>query len=176
MGNHIRSISAVCLLGLFAIQGCSKRPVGYHIYMVNRAHADLDGVAVFFNGKPAAEKGYLPKGGLASYGFVFLPIPEQAEVRWIDERKNPSPPPPIAPTDYSPEAVARLRAWMDKGEHHSPKVKLTGIVPKEPAHMNIYFIIEDDNSVTVKCVRYDDLDANMEATKGISELRQTNKK
>jgi hypothetical protein len=139
--------------------------------MVNRTHRDLYGVAVYFNGRKAAEKGYTVKGGLASVGFVFLPIPEEAEVRWIDEAKNSSPKPQIAKNDYSPEAVARLRQWVEHGEHHSPKVKLTGIVPEDPAHMNIYFIIEEDGSVTVKCVRFDDREANMDARKGLEKLR-----
>jgi hypothetical protein len=110
--------------------------------MVNRTPRDLDGVDVYFGDKMAAEKGPLVKGGLASYGYVTLPIPEEAQVRWIDQ-----------------------------GVRHEPKVKLTGLVPSHPFDVNIYFIIEDDGSVTVKTVSCDDRKGNLEARKGIEKLR-----
>ena len=165
-------LSSAAVLAVLAIPGCGKQRPGYHIVMINRTHRDLYGMAVYFDGKMAAEKGYTAKGGLASYGFVFLPIPDDAEVRWIDEAKNPSSKPQIAKNDYTPEAVDRLKRWIDQGEHHSLRVKLTGTVPEDPAHMNIYFIIEEDGTVTVKCVRSDDRAANMEARKGIEKLRE----
>ncbi len=131
-------LSSAAVLAVLAIPGCGKQRPGYHIVMINRTHRDLYGVAVYFDGKMAAEKGYTAKGGLASYGFVFLPIPDDAEVRWIDEAKNPSSKPQIAKNDYTPEAVDRLKRWIDQGEHHSPRVKLTGIVPEDPAYEYLF--------------------------------------
>ena len=168
MKAAVRCLSAAALFAVLLTAGCGKGRPGYHIAMVNRTPRDLWGVDVYFDGRMAAEKGYLPAGGLASYGFVFQPVPQEAEVHWIDESKNPSAKPQIA---KNPEAVARLRQWVEKGQHNSPKVKLTGIVPNDPAHMNIYFIIEQNGSVTVKCVPSDDLEANINATKGIEKLR-----
>jgi hypothetical protein len=110
--------------------------------MVNRTPRDFDGVRVYFGGEMAAQAGSLVKGGKATYGYVTLPIPEEAEVRWTDQ-----------------------------GVKHAPKVKLAGLVPSHPFDVNIYFIIEDDGSVTVKTVACNDLDANVEATKGIEKLR-----
>jgi hypothetical protein len=110
--------------------------------MVNRTPRDLKGVRVYFGGEMAAHAGSLVKGGLASYGYVTLPIPEEAEVRWIDQ-----------------------------GVKHAPKIKLAGLVPSNPFDVNIYFIIEDDGSVTVKTVSCDDREGNFDATKGIEKLQ-----
>jgi hypothetical protein len=79
----------------------------------------------------AAMKGHLGRGGLASYGYITLPIPAEAEVR-----------------------------WEDQGVRHAPKVKLEGIVPDNPVDWNIYFIIEKDGSVTVGTAPSSDRAAN----------------
>jgi hypothetical protein len=175
MNSVVDWLRVGALFSVAATLGCAKQRPGYDIYMVNRTHHDLYGIGVYFEGKMAADAGRLVKGGKATFGFVFLPIPEEAEVRWIDESTNRSPEPHIAASDYSAEAVARLRQWVEQGEHHSPKVKLTGIVPPNPAHMNIYFIIEEDASVTVKCLHSADLKGNIELTKGIEKLRDKGK-
>jgi hypothetical protein len=60
---------------------------------------------------------------------------------------------------------------MEGAVWHSEKVGLRGVVPDNPNDMNIYFIVEEDRSVTVKVVPFRDIDANVEATKGIEKLR-----
>jgi len=79
------SFLAAMLAAAFGLAGCSwVSSPRYFINMVNRTPHNFDGVAVYFDGKMAAEAGHLVKGGLASYGYVTLPIPAEAEVRWDD--------------------------------------------------------------------------------------------
>ena len=136
----------IMLLTTLVFVGCGKnsRP-RYTIFMVNRTPRDLKGVEVYFDGKMAAQKGPLVKGGCASYSYVSLTIPAEAEVRWIDQDVK-----------------------------HAPMVKLGGRVPDNPVKSNIYFIIENDGSVTVATVREDDLDGNVEVTKGVEKLIDKN--
>ena len=147
MKRHVCRLLPILLLIPLVLVGCGKsgRP-RYTIYMVNRTPRDFEGVAVYFDNKLAADKGSLVKGGCASFGYVTLPIPAEAEVRWIDQ-----------------------------GAKHAPRVKLEGRVPANPIEMNIYFIIENDESVTVAAVGQSDSDGNFEVTKGIEKLRDKQK-
>lgn len=129
-------------LVLFA-PSCGQRRAVYALFMTNRTHQDLDGASVDFGGQPAAQFGSLPRGGLGSYDHVILPIPAEAEVR-----------------------------WSDRGVRHDLKVQLRGAVPVFPDGMNIYFIVEEDGSVTVKVAGKHDRDANAEARKGLAALRR----
>jgi hypothetical protein len=120
----------------------SKRP-RYYIIMANRTHQQFDDVAVYYGDEIAATKGLLVKGGKAGYGFVTLPVPEEATVTWTEEN----------------------------GVHHAPKVKLAGIVPPSPRNIDIWFIIEEDGSVTVKSVRDDDRATSQSVGKTLVEVR-----
>jgi hypothetical protein len=142
MKTVIWSVAAVAILIALGRMGCRMSSPRYFIYMVNRTPREFEGVGVYFAGKMAAEKGHMVKGGLASYGYVTLPIPAEAEVR-----------------------------WDDRGVHHAPMIKLQGVVPDHPVGLDLYFIIEEDGSVTVKCVRFDDVDGKVEATNGIQKFR-----
>jgi hypothetical protein len=142
MKTIIWSVAAVAILIALGRMGCRESSPRYFIYMVNRTPHEFEGVSVYFAGKMAAECGNMVKGGLASYGFVTLPIPAEAQVR-----------------------------WDDRGVHHAPTVKLQGVVPDHPVGLDLYFIIEEDGSVTVKCVRFDDVDGKVEATNGIQKFR-----
>lgn len=121
------AIALICGCGPFT----SSRPK-YTIYMANRTPRDLDGVCVYYGGRMAASKGILVAGGKATYGPVTLPIPDEAEVRWIDGEVS-----------------------------HAPKVQLSGIVPEVRRDVNIWFIIEDDASITLKVGQEDDIDENV---------------
>jgi hypothetical protein len=116
----------------------------YAIVMANRTHLQLDDVGVYYGEQVAAMKGLLVKGGNAGYGIVTLPVPEEATVTWTEE----------------------------SGVHHAPKVKLAGIVPPSPRDMDIWFIIEEDGSVTVKCVPANDHDASVSLLKTLVEVRK----
>lgn len=141
MKRFIPRLVASAMIAIFA--GCSRMgSPRYYIYMVNLTPRDIEGASVYFDGKMAAEEGHLVKAGLASYGYVSLPIPDAAEVRWDDAEG-----------------------------HHAPKVKLTGIVPSRPVNMDIYFVIHNDGSVVVSCCKYDDMAARDRAEAGLVELR-----
>jgi hypothetical protein len=78
----------------------------------------------------------LVKDGYATFGFVYKPVPAEAEVRW-DE-------------------------WP-RGAHHAPRVNLEGIVPRDFTEGIIYFIIKPDRSVVVKPDASDDRKARLDA-------------
>jgi hypothetical protein len=105
----------------------------YYIYMANRTPHDLDDVGVYYGKKMAAEAGRTGKGGYATYGPLTIPVPDEAVVTWSKD---------IGFHRYPPE--------------HSITVKLAGIVPPRPRDMNVWFLIEEDGSVTVKCAHEDD--------------------
>jgi hypothetical protein len=140
------ALPLVCVVLLLV--GCAGRRVAagearYTIVMVNRTYRNLSGVGVFYGKRMAAFKGPLVKGGRAGYGFVSLPVPEQAQVE-----------------------------WTEVGKPRSVTVKLDGIVPSHPVGMYVFFIIERDGSVTVQVCKNEDLVATSSGL-GLRELRET---
>lgn len=125
----------------------ARRP-RYTICMANCTHQDFSNVAVYYREKMAAAAGLLVKGGLATYGILSLPIPEEATVTWRDE----------------------------KGENHEPSVKLVGVVPPMPKDQTIYFIIEEDASVTVKCLHNKDFEGDLALLQPLIAIRNEQKK
>lgn len=123
--------------------GCGRSPAVYALLMANRTHQEFEAASVYFGKREAAGFGSLPPGGVHGYEHLILPIPPEAEVY-----------------------------WTDRGARKSRTVKLRGVVPDYPNDMNIYFIVENDGSVTVTAVEYRDVEANVKALKGIQELRR----
>ena len=117
-------------------QSRSSMKIKYDICCVNRTGHDLDGVCVYYADAKVAEKGWLVKGGDATEGLIPVPIASEAEVR-----------------------------WDANGAHHAVKVKLEGVVPPDYTYFNLYFIINEDDSVSVKAIKADDIDANAKVTK-----------
>jgi hypothetical protein len=112
----------------------SKHRPHYTVIVANRTKEDLQGVAVFYGKQMITCPNFLVKSGRAGEGIITTPPPEEAIV-----------------------------CWTIKGVNHAPKVKLSGIVSPVPQHVNIWFVIEEDGSVTVKEIRDDDLDADLKA-------------
>jgi hypothetical protein len=107
----------------------------YDIGYVNRTGRDLDGVCVYYSDTKVAQKGWLVKDGNATEGWIPLPIPSEAEVRW------------------------------DDNTHHAVKVKLEGVVATGLDRFTLYFIIKADGSVDAKAIKLSDIDANADLTK-----------
>lgn len=110
--------------------------VRYDICCVNKTGHDLDGVCVYYGNTKVAEPSWLVKGGNATEGLVPVPVASEAEVR-----------------------------WDANGTHHTVKVKLEGVVPRGFTYFNLYFIINEDSSVSVKVIKADDIDANAKVIK-----------
>ncbi len=138
------ALLAGVLVSVVILNGCGLTKPRYFIVMVNRTPRHIDGLAVYFDGKMAAAAGHAVPGCVASFGYVALPIPAEAEVRWDDQ-----------------------------GVRHARKAKLQGIVPRNPGEANVYFIVEEDGSITVACVDYGDLNAQLAVTEGIKKYRET---
>jgi hypothetical protein len=140
----------VAVLAALILAACTIiAPKGprYTICMANRTRHRFDNVWVYYGTEIAAAPGKLLPGGYATYGFVTLPVPEEAVVTWA----------------------------LD-GVHYAPKVKLEGIVPRCPRHINIWFIIEEDSSVTVKNVSDADRATNQSLLKTLLDYRETEKR
>src|SRR5260221_52916 len=102
--------------------------IEYHIGFVNKTGHDLDGVCVYYGTIEAAAKGGLVKGGRSTEGPVTLPLPSDAEVRWIGN-----------------------------GVRHAVKAKLQGAVPKRLTyHWTLYFVINEDGTVQAKAIKLGD--------------------
>ncbi len=113
--------------------------IEYHIGFVNKTGHDLDGVCVYYGTIEAAAKGGLVKGGRSTEGPVTLPLPSDAEVRWIGN-----------------------------GVRHAVKAKLQGAVPKRLTyHWTLYFVINEDGTVQAKAIKLGDKAAMAELTKGL---------
>lgn len=112
----------------------------YYIGFMNKTGHDLSGVCVYFGSVEAAAKGGLVVGGCGIFGPVTVPIPAEAEMRWIDGDKS-----------------------------YAVKAKLEGVVPKGFSDDGtIYFVINKDDSVLVKAIKMrGDDDAFRELTKGL---------
>jgi len=96
---------------------------------MNKTGRNLGSVCVYYDNVEAAAAGGLVKGGKATYGAVTLPVPSEAEMRWIDN-----------------------------DQHHSVKVKLTDVVPKRLTYeWTLYFVINADGTVQAKAIKDNDL-------------------
>jgi hypothetical protein len=135
-------IGVAIVVGIMVSASYFERP-RYYIVVANRTKKWFNDVWVNFGSDIAAATGGSVPGGKASYGPVSLPIPDEALVRWTEEN----------------------------GLQHTLKVKLTGLVPPAPKGVDIYFIIEEDSSVTVKCIRSDDLPTSQSVGKTLVEIR-----
>jgi hypothetical protein len=133
------------LIGLIGVTGlvlltsaCSRSSMKtrYDICIVNRTGQDLDWVCAYYGNTKVAEPGRLVKGGNATEALITVPVAPEAEVR-----------------------------WDGNGTHHAVKVKLEGVVPRGLRYFNLYFIINEDSSVSVKVIKADDIDANAKVIK-----------
>lgn len=144
MNTKTKSFASIKVIGLLlALTGCAQLPlsagVEYDIGFMNKTGRDLDGVCVFYGEVQAAAKGGLVKCGEATYGAVTLPVPPEAEMRWIDN-----------------------------DQHHSVKVKLTGAVPKRLTYeWTLYFVINADGTVQAKALKDSDEAGYAELEKGL---------
>jgi hypothetical protein len=112
------------------------RRTHHDVGFVNRTGHILNGVCVYYATKMAAAAGVLVDGGRATFNFVALPIPAEAEVR-----------------------------WNENGVPHAVKVRLAGVVPHGFVDGTIYFIIQQDGSVSVKPIEPGDIDGNVGVTR-----------
>jgi hypothetical protein len=120
----------LALLALaLAVRG-GRRP-RYIIGMLNETGHTLDRVGVYYGRRMAAAGGRLVPGGYATFGFVTMPIPPAAELR-----------------------------WLQNGVEHAAQVKLLGIVPPGFTDGNVYFIFKVDGSLDVKTAKSHDREAN----------------
>jgi hypothetical protein len=126
--------AAVALAVFFAIVGSIliSRGPRYYLVAANRTHHRLTNIWVYYDTTIAAAPGDLVPGGLSSYGPIGLPIPQEAIVNWTDAN----------------------------GVHHSPRVRLAGNVPRRPRSQQIWLIIEEDETVTVRMLPIHDVEAN----------------
>jgi hypothetical protein len=108
----------------------------YDIGFVNKTGHDLDGVCAYYGDTKVAQPSWLGKGDKATEGWVPMPIPSEAEVR-----------------------------WEENGTHHAVKDKLEGVVTPGLDRFTLYFIIKADGSVDVKAIKLSDIDANANVTK-----------
>jgi hypothetical protein len=111
----------------------------YYIGYVNKTGRDLSGVFVYYGNLEAGRAGRLVKGGTATEGIITLPVPSDAELRWVDGQKT-----------------------------NSVKVSLQGAVPKRlTSDWTLYFVINADGTVQAKAIKGDDSAAYHEIMKGL---------
>jgi hypothetical protein len=141
--NHqTRMFTWISVVGLMLVMNaCAQTRMNaeYYVGFMNKAGHLLDAVSVYYGQTQAAAAGGMVNGGRKTDGPVTLPIPSEAEVRWIDN-----------------------------GEPHTVKVKLEGVVPKGLTDdWTLYFVINQDATVQVKAIKDDDKAAMAELTKGL---------
>jgi YD repeat-containing protein len=144
MNVKTKLFAAIKMMGLLlALTGCAQLPVRasleYYIGFMNKTGRDLGGVCVYYGEVEAAAKGALVKGGEATYGAITLPIPVEANMRWVENNQR-----------------------------HSVKVKLGGLVSKQLTdEWTIYFVINADGTVQAKAIKDNDETAMKELEKGL---------
>src|SRR5262245_60011159 len=100
----------------------------YYIGYVNKTGRDLSGVVVYYGNLEVGGAGRLVKGGTATEGVITLPIPSEAEVRWIEGVKA-----------------------------HSVKVPLRGVVPRRlTTEWTLHFVINSNGTVQAMAIKDDD--------------------
>jgi hypothetical protein len=105
---------------------------------VNKTGRDLVGVCVYFDEVQAADAGGLVKGGLATYGVITLPVPFEADMRWVDN-----------------------------GQPHAVKVKLERVPKPLTDEWTLYFVINKDGTVQPKALKDIDKAGYAELNKGL---------
>jgi hypothetical protein len=144
MAMALGIVLAAAILAVSLGLWAAKKPKGprYEICVGNRTRHRLDDVWVYYGTEIAAAPGGLVAGGRKTYAIVTLPVPDEATITWVQENVR-----------------------------HSPKVKLVG-VPRCPRDLNLWFIVNEDGSVEVAAVRYDDLGANVALAKTLLPYRE----
>jgi hypothetical protein len=139
-----RLFASIKVLGLLLLlSSCVQLPMNasmeYYIGFLNKTGRDLDVVRVYYGEVEAAGMGSMVKGGKVTEGVIALPVPSEADVRWIDS-----------------------------GQPHSVKIELTRVVPKRlTGDWTLYFVINQDGTVKAKALKDSDEAGFAELIKGL---------
>ncbi len=102
----------------------------YDFGFLNKTGRELNFVSVYYHGNEVGSAGLLVKGGRKTFGFVTIPIPDEAEVK-----------------------------WDDAGQSHSVSKKLQGVIPRNFGNGGyLYFIFNENGTVDVKSFEEGDTD------------------
>lgn len=140
--KRIAALNPVALL-LLLMSACTPPPIvagqRYYLGYVNKSGRVLEDVRVYYGNIQIGGTGDLVKGGTATEGIITLPIPAEAEIRWID-----------------------------KGITNAVKVPLQRTVPKRlTSAWTLHFVFNQNGSVHAKAIKDNDNAAKAELWKGL---------